>query len=44
MDYAIYHLDGPNQLPYVDDLIAEPSITGIQWVPGIGELSNESDK
>jgi hypothetical protein len=44
MDYAIYHLDGPNQLPYVDDLIAEPSITGIQWVPGIGENAMESDK
>ncbi len=44
MDYSIYHLDGPNQLPYVDDLIAEPSITGIQWVPGIGEPSMESDK
>lgn len=44
MDYAIYHLDGPEQLKYVDDLIAEPSITGIQWVPGIGELAMESDK
>ncbi len=36
MDYAIYHLDGPNQLPFLDDLLAEPSITGIQWVPGAG--------
>ena len=44
MDYAIYHLDGPNQLPYVDDLIAEPSITGIQWVPGIQEAAMESNK
>ncbi len=44
MDYAIYHLDGPNELPYVDDLIAEPSITGIQWVPGIGQASMESDR
>ena len=44
MDYAIYHLDGPEQLKYVDDLIAEPSITGIQWVPGIGELAMESEK
>jgi hypothetical protein len=43
MDYAIYHLDGPNELPYVDDLIAEPSITGIQWVPGIGQPAMEAD-
>ena len=33
-DYAIYHLDGPNALPYLDSLLNEPSITGIQWVPG----------
>jgi 5-methyltetrahydrofolate--homocysteine methyltransferase len=35
MDYAIYHLDGPNQIPYVDDLLSCPAITGIQCVPGI---------
>jgi 5-methyltetrahydrofolate--homocysteine methyltransferase len=44
MDYAIYHLDGPNELKYLDELIAEPSITGIQWVSGIGEASMESEK
>ncbi|MFX0101984.1 MAG: hypothetical protein ACFFCS_20635 [Candidatus Hodarchaeota archaeon] len=37
MDYAIYHLDGVGQLPFLDDLLAEPSITGIQWVPGAGK-------
>ena len=36
MDYAIYHLDGPNALPHLDVLLNEPSITGIQWVPGAG--------
>jgi hypothetical protein len=36
MNYAIYHLDGPNQLPHLDPLLNEPSITGIQWVPGAG--------
>ncbi len=36
MDYAIYHLDGPNALPHLDFLLNEPSITGIQWVPGAG--------
>jgi hypothetical protein len=36
MDYAIYHLDGPDALPHLDFLLNEPSITGIQWVPGAG--------
>jgi len=36
MEYAIYHLDGPNALPYLDCILNEPSITGIQWVPGVG--------
>jgi 5-methyltetrahydrofolate--homocysteine methyltransferase len=44
MDYAIYHLDGPNELKYVDELLAAPSITGIQWVPGVGEASMEAEK
>jgi 5-methyltetrahydrofolate--homocysteine methyltransferase len=37
MDYAIYHMDGVNQIPYLDDLLAIPQITGIQWVPGAGK-------
>ncbi len=44
MDYSIYHLDGPNALPHLDDLLAQPSITGIQWVPGVGEPGMESEK
>jgi hypothetical protein len=35
MKYAIYHLDGPGELPFVDDLLKVPEITGIQWVPGV---------
>lgn len=34
MDFAIYHLDGPYALKFLDDLLNVPSITGIQWVPG----------
>ena len=42
MDYAIFHLDGPKLLPHLDSLLTEPSITGIQWVPGAGaERSND---
>ncbi len=44
MDYAIYHLDGPNELPYLDDLLAVPEITGIQWVPGVQGPVTSDDK
>jgi 5-methyltetrahydrofolate--homocysteine methyltransferase len=44
MDYAIYHLDGPGQLVHLDDLLAESSITGIQWVPGARDRSLDPDK
>ncbi|MBD3197316.1 MAG: hypothetical protein GF317_19835 [Candidatus Lokiarchaeota archaeon] len=44
LDYAIYHLDGPGQIVHLDDLLKEPSITGIQWVPGAGEEPAESEK
>jgi 5-methyltetrahydrofolate--homocysteine methyltransferase len=37
MDHALYHLDGPNQLPYVEDLLALDALDGIQWVPGSGQ-------
>ena len=34
LDYTIYHLDGPGQLPHVDILLEIEELTGIQWVPG----------
>ncbi|MHA1372246.1 MAG: hypothetical protein ACTSWN_08920 [Promethearchaeota archaeon] len=43
LDYAIYHLDGINQLQFLDDLLKEPAITGIQWVPGAGKPEPGSD-
>ena len=36
MDYAMYHMDGPYQIPFLDDFLAIESLTGIQWVPGAG--------
>jgi hypothetical protein len=36
MDYAIYHMDGPYQIPYLDDFLSISELTGIQWVPGAG--------
>jgi hypothetical protein len=44
LDYALYHLDGPNQLVHLDDLLAVSAIHGIQWVPGASEAPKCSDK
>ncbi len=44
MDYAVYHMDGPGQLIHLDNLLAEPSITCIQWVPGAGAEPASSEK
>ena len=32
MDYAFYHLDGPEQITHLDDILKV--VTAIQWVPG----------
>ncbi len=34
LDRAIYHLDGPDALKYVDSILDIDGIHGIQWVPG----------
>ena len=33
MDYAIWHLDGPEEIKFLDDIL--PHVTGIQYVPGL---------
>ncbi|MFX0101373.1 MAG: hypothetical protein ACFFCS_17495 [Candidatus Hodarchaeota archaeon] len=35
MDYAMYHLDGPEEIKYLDDILTIPNLTGIQYVPGM---------
>jgi len=37
LDHSIYHLDGPDALVHLDDILAVKDINGIQWVPGAGE-------
>lgn len=32
LDYAIYHMDGPEQIKFLDDIL--PLVEGIQFVPG----------
>ncbi len=44
MDYAIYHMDGPGELPHLDELLKVHSITGIQWVPGAGAEPSSNEK
>lgn len=44
MGRAIYHLDGVNQVQFIDDLLAIPEVTGIQWVPGAGKPVPGSDE
>ena len=38
---TVYHLDGKGQLAHLDVLLANPDLTGIQWVPGEGEPSQD---
>ena len=34
LDHSLFHLDGPGALKHLDDLLAIPTLNGIQWVPG----------
>ena len=36
LDHSVYHLDGPQALVHLDDIMAIPDIDVIQWVPGAG--------
>ena len=44
LDRAIYHLDGPGQIPHLDMLLDIPELDGIQWVPGDAHPSCESPR
>ena len=34
-DHSCFHLDGPDSLKHLDDILAIESIDAIQWVPGV---------
>ncbi len=36
LDRSIYHLDGPNALRHLDDLLSIPELGALQWVCGAG--------
>lgn len=44
LDYAIFHLDGPNALLHLDEILKISTINGIQWVPGAGKEVKCSEK
>ncbi|MGI6566542.1 MAG: hypothetical protein ACOX3I_04325 [Limnochordia bacterium] len=37
VDYIVWHLDGPDEIKYLDRLLEIPEIKAIQWVPGAGK-------
>ncbi|MHA1508634.1 MAG: hypothetical protein ACTSO6_08025 [Promethearchaeota archaeon] len=44
MDYSIYHMDGPYQIPFLDDFLSISDLTGIQWVSGAGRQPQGSEE
>lgn len=44
LDYTIYHLDGPGEIPHLNFLLDIPELNGIQWVPGEGNPSVDSSE
>jgi 5-methyltetrahydrofolate--homocysteine methyltransferase len=37
LDHCVYHFDGPNALPQLDDILGIRGIDVIQWVSGAGQ-------
>jgi hypothetical protein len=35
LDYAMFHIDGPDMLKFLDDILAVEGIHVINWVPGV---------
>ena len=44
LDHSLFHLDGPGQIAFLDQLLAVEKIDGIQWVPGDGSSPVFDDK
>ncbi len=42
LDFTLYHLDGPDALHHLDQLLKISELSAIQWVPGAGNLPNQS--
>lgn len=44
LEYSIFHLDGPGQIPHLDMLLDVKELDGIQWVPGAGNPACEASQ
>jgi hypothetical protein len=44
LDYAMYHLDGPQCIGHVDQLIALEKLNCIQWIPGTGHPQQHEEQ
>jgi len=44
LDHTVYHMDGPGQIPHLDQLLSISELHGIQWVPGAGNPPGHSPK
>ncbi|MEJ2251388.1 MAG: hypothetical protein P8Y70_12335 [Candidatus Lokiarchaeota archaeon] len=44
LDYSIYHMDGPRQIPHLDSILSISSLIGIQWVPGAGAEPADNER
>lgn len=42
--YTLYHLDGPDALRHVDDLMRLEKLNALNWVPGAAEVDAGSEK
>jgi 5-methyltetrahydrofolate--homocysteine methyltransferase len=40
LDHCAFHLDGPDALKYLDDILAIPDIDAVQWQAGAGKPPN----
>ncbi len=43
LEHSIYHLDGPDAVKHLDDLLDIPRLDGIQWSPGDGKPQTEDE-
>ncbi|WP_052881012.1 hypothetical protein [Kiritimatiella glycovorans] len=37
LDYAVYHLDGPDAIRHLDSVLTIPELNALQWEPGAGQ-------
>lgn len=41
LTYSLYHLDGPEAIPHLDQILSLKKLHAIQWVPGAGKPQSD---